>query len=135
MGVYNAPAYFFYMMMQILRKLQYAIWLHYLDDVIAPLASFERNYYSFWLIFKVIRAFGLKLKPLKFKFLNTRAKIIEFITDKDGTQVDPTKLEAVANWPEPKTAKQLLRFLGTINYLHQYIPGCANISLLLTNLI
>ena len=36
---------------------------------------------------------------------------------------DPKKVEAIHNWPTPRDLTELLSFLGSVNYLSQFIPG------------
>jgi hypothetical protein len=43
------------------------------------------------------------------------------IFSKEGVKVDPTKIEAIKNWPKPKTLKSLHKFLGLIGYHHKLV--------------
>ena len=38
-----------------------------------------------------------------------------------GVEVDPSKLEAMAEWPRPKDAKGLRAFLGLTRYYRRFV--------------
>ena len=40
---------------------------------------------------------------------------------------DPRKVEAIHNWPTPKNITELLSFLGSVNYLSQFIPELSHL--------
>ena len=42
---------------------------------------------------------------------------------KFGLQVDPDKIKAVLEIPEPKNVEELRRFLGIENFLSKFIPN------------
>ena len=42
-----------------------------------------------------------------------------------GIQLPSDKIEAIQNFPLPKTAKELRRFLGTINFYRRTTPNAA----------
>ena len=41
---------------------------------------------------------------------------------KDGLQMDANKWQVIQNWPQPKNVKELQSFLGSVNYLSEFIP-------------
>jgi hypothetical protein len=45
------------------------------------------------------------------------------IADKDGVRVDPKKIEAMQDWPRPKTLKILRGFLGFLGYYHKFVKN------------
>ena len=50
------------------------------------------------------------------------------VVSEDGLRADPVKVEKVREWPVPKTAKQLARFLGLAAYFRKYIAGFASLA-------
>lgn len=42
--------------------------------------------------------------------------------------MDPLKLEAIANWPQPTTPKALRGFLGLTGYYKKFIKGYESIT-------
>ena len=56
------------------------------------------------------------------------------LTD-NGIKPDPTKVEAIKNWPIPKTVKDLQSFLGAVNFLGKFIQGLSSLRSSLQGLI
>ena len=56
------------------------------------------------------------------------------LTD-NGIKPDPTKVEAIKNWPIPKTVKDLQSFLGAVNFLGKFIQGLSSLRSSLQGLV
>jgi len=54
--------------------------------------------------------------------------------DVDGVAADPTKIEAVTNWPRPHNLKALRSFLGFCGYYRRFIKNYSSIVRALTDL-
>ena len=52
-----------------------------------------------------------------------------------GIATNPKKIEAVRNWPVPKTVTQVRSFLGFTNYYRRFIKGYAKVAKPVNNLI
>ena len=55
-------------------------------------------------------------------------EILGKLVSGSGTSIAPDKLEAVKEWPVPKNAKELMSFLGFMNYHGNHMPGFAKVS-------
>ncbi|KAL5564091.1 hypothetical protein UlMin_027255 [Ulmus minor] len=56
------------------------------------------------------------------------------VISKDGVFVDPSKVEAVSNWPRPTTVTEIRSFLGMAGYYRRFVEGFSRIAGPLTTL-
>jgi hypothetical protein len=57
------------------------------------------------------------------------------LVGKDGVRVDPKKIEAMQDWPHPKTLKILRGFLGLTGYYCKFVKNYRKIATPLTDLL
>ena len=79
-------------------------------------------------MFSKLRSAKSKHKPTKCKFFQRQVSFLGHIAMASGTICDPQKTEAVQNWPQPKTSKEVKSFLGLVSFYRAYIPDCAHIA-------
>lgn len=81
-------------------------------------------------------AHQLKAKLSKCQFGTSRVGVeyLVHIITADGVSVDPTKINAVQNWPVPTTVKDVRAFLGLAGYYRKFIKGFETIVAPLTQL-
>jgi hypothetical protein len=75
------------------------------------------------------------LKQSKCAFGTSEVEYLGHIVGKDGVWVDPKKIEAMKDWPHPKTLKILCGFLGLTRYYHKFVQNYGKIAAPLTALL
>ena len=128
-GLRNAPATFQRLMDHFKIGLTDMFLLTYLDDLIIFSPTFEK------LIFERIKTFNLKINREKSSFCCISVRYLGHIITSSGIEVDPEKTAAIRDRREPQNAKQVVSFLQTCSWYRRFIPGFANITQPLSNLV
>ena len=127
-GLTNTPATFQRLMECVLAGLSGEQCLIYLDDIIIFSSSFEEHLVRLVSVLQRLRQAGLKLKPAKCHFAMKQVVYLGHVISAEGIYPDPSKTAAVADYPAPKDAKQLKKFLGLANYYHRFVRHYATIA-------
>ena len=126
-GLTNAPSSFERLMEKVLVGLQFDICLIYLDDIVKS-DEFDSHITHLRSIFERIRKANLKLSPKKCVLFQQKVQFLGHIITKDGISTDPKKVEAVQNWPIPRTIKEVRSFLGLCSYYRKFIKSFATVA-------
>jgi hypothetical protein len=60
--------------------------------------------------------------------LRAEFQFLRHVATDEGLRPDPRKTEAVRNFPEPKTVKQLKGFLGLSSYYRRFIHNYSKVA-------
>jgi hypothetical protein len=98
----------------------------YLDDILIFSRSLEEHEQHLRVLFDLLQKYGILINPGKCVF---RAREITFLGYKVSAEGSQTLEEGVTHLQEcqlPKTASQLRRFLGMLNYYRRFLPHAAS---------
>ena len=105
------------------------------DDILVWSRNTEEHDERLLKVPEKARAMSLRLRKEKCKFKSTQLKYIGHTLTANGLKPDAEKVAAVQQMPEPQSKEDLRRFLGMINYLAKFIPGLADRSRILRELL
>ena len=74
-------------------------------------------------------------KSQKTLFGLEEGKLVGYIISKDGTRIDLARIEAILTITHPRNIKELLSFLGKINFLGRFISNLAELIRELNNML
>ena len=72
-------------------------------------------------LFERLRKFQLKLNLVKCTFEATFGKLLGFVVSKKGIEIDLNKVRAIQDLPPPRTQKEVISFMGRLNYIARFI--------------
>ena len=131
-GLSNAALTFQRLMDYVLSSLHWSQCLVYLDDVIIFRSSFSEHLERLKTVLTRLKEAGLTLKFLKCQWAKSEVKFLgHLITDK-GIKPDPSKTEAVQNFPVPTSKAEVRAFLGLCSYYCRFIKNFASVAKPLT---
>jgi hypothetical protein len=82
-----------------------------------------------------VRQINLKLNKDKSRIQTTEVSYIGHKITRDGLKPDPEKVKAIHDIATPKDKKDLMRFLGMVNYLAKFVPSLSDLTQPLRELI
>ncbi|KAL0195404.1 hypothetical protein M9458_008976, partial [Cirrhinus mrigala] len=71
----------------------------------------------------------------KCQFHQQSIAFLGYIISPEGVAMDETKVRAVQNWPQPRTLKELQRFLGFSNFYRRFIRNFSSVAAPLTAMV
>ena len=124
-GLTNSPATFQTMMDDIFREEIAQGWLRiYMDDILIATDDNQKEHDTkVNSILEKLAKNDLFLKPEKCSFSVREVEYLGVIIGNRKVKMDPVKVEGIANWPVPKTVKDVRSFLGFCNFYHAFIPS------------
>ena len=128
MGLSGSPVTCARLLDIVLADLSPKVVLSYFDDVILHGRTVDELLTNLDTVLGRLHDAGLTLNLKKCVWFQPSVTFLGHVVSQDGLRADPVKVEKVRQWPVPKTAKQLARFLGLAAYFRKYIAGFASLA-------
>jgi hypothetical protein len=101
---------------------------HYIDDIVVYSENFEDNLQHLKFVFDRLRAAGLTVKPEKVVFATSEISFLGHEVSQAGVRIYPERTRSIREFPPPRDAKGISRFIGMINFYHKFIPRLSEIA-------
>ncbi|KAJ8401708.1 hypothetical protein AAFF_G00376790 [Aldrovandia affinis] len=98
----------------------------YLDDILIASATEEEHLSHLRALFTRLSQHGLIVNPAKCLFGRGTIEFLGHRVTCEGAVPLPSKVEAVAAFPRPLTARSLREFIGMVTFYHRFIPRAAH---------
>ena len=120
-GLSGAPSTFMKMVDSVLDGVEdvYA----YLDDFLVFSMDEESHYKTLQTIFQRLKENGLAIKLSKCEFGRKSVEFLGYEVSKEGIRPLNRKIQALVDFPSPRNQKDLLHFLGALNYFRNSLKG------------
>ncbi|XP_019242529.1 PREDICTED: uncharacterized protein LOC109222656, partial [Nicotiana attenuata] len=120
-GLKNAGATYMRAMTTIFHDMIHKEIEVYVDDVIIKSRKSSDHLVDLKKFFDRLRRYNLKLNPTKCAFGVPAGKLLGFIVSRRGIELDPSKIKAIQDLAPPKNRKDVMSFLGRLNYISRFI--------------
>ncbi|KAJ8412812.1 hypothetical protein AAFF_G00117630 [Aldrovandia affinis] len=99
---------------------------HLSDDILIASATEEEHLSHLRALFTRLSQHGLIVNPAKCLFGRGTIEFLGHRVTCEGAVPLPSKVEAVAAFPRPLTARSLREFIGMVTFYHRFIPRAAH---------
>ena len=106
-GIKNVGATYHQAMVALFHDMMHKEIKVYVDDMIAKSKTEEEHLVNLRKLFKRLHKYRLRLNPAKCTFRVKSGKLFGFIMSQKGIEVDPDKVKAILEMPEPRIEKQV----------------------------
>ncbi|CAN6328531.1 unnamed protein product [Urochloa humidicola] len=134
-GLTNAPATFQSLMNDVLRSFLRRFVLVFFDDILIYSTTWTEHLQHVRTILDTLRANNLYIKRSKCTFGAPSVSYLGHIISGQGIAMEGDKVEAIASWPTPCSARGLRGFLGLAGYYRKFIQNFGVIAAPLTALL
>lgn len=127
-GIATAVASFTRAMEIILGQKVLKFTTNYVDDFLIASEDFISHLKHLDQLFNKFEEAGLTVHLKKSKFFQSEIKFLGHIINNNGIKPCEEKLHQIADFPAPKTGKQLKSFLGVCSWIRKYIPHLSHFA-------
>ena len=99
----------------------------YVDDMIVKSQYRSDHLLALKRFFDRIRQFRLRQNPKKCTFGVTSGKLLGYMVNKRGIEVDSNNIRAIIDMSAPRTEKEVKGFLGRLQYISRFIARLTDI--------
>ncbi|KAL0159211.1 hypothetical protein M9458_042936, partial [Cirrhinus mrigala] len=134
-GLANSPSYFQAFVNDIFRDMLNRWVIVYIDDILIFSNTYLEHIQHVRAVLKRLIHHQLYAKEEKCLFHQEKISFLGYVISPEGVAMDETKVNAVRNWPQPKTLKELQRFLGFSNFYRRFIRNFSSVAAPLTSMV
>jgi transposase InsO family protein len=125
MGLKGASAHFQRLMERVLVDQLWKTALAYQDDVNAGSETTNSHVQDVDEILTSLFKKGLRLKLSKCRFGQSSVETLGFRVSHDSIIPSDKHIKTLAEWPEPTSGQELLRFIGVVRFFGRYVSNCS----------
>lgn len=127
-GLCNAPTTFMGLMNEVLHSYIDNFVIVFLVDILVFSPFWEEHLIHVEKVLETLRQYQLRLNMKKYEFGKSSLVYLGFIVGDEELKVDPSKVQAITDWPRPCTVTEVHSFMGACQCLRKFIRHLSQIS-------
>jgi hypothetical protein len=133
-GLMNAPGVFMSLMNRVFREYLDKFIQVFIDDILIYSQTMEEHDEHLRLVLQCLRENKLYGKLSKCSFYQSKIHYLGHVISEEGITMDPTKVEAIMEWPAPMNVPEVRSFMGLAGYYRRFVEGFSKIENPITKL-
>ena len=117
----NAPATFQAYVNKALKPYIDVFCVVYLDNVLIYSKTENSHWEHVRRVLRALLEHRLYAKLSKCAFNRNKITFLRFIVNQRGIQIEPSRIEAITEWPKPESARDILVFLGFAGFYRRFV--------------
>ncbi|KAL0187602.1 hypothetical protein M9458_014701, partial [Cirrhinus mrigala] len=134
-GLVNSPSIFQAFINDTFRDMLNRWVIIYIDDILIFSDTMDQHVQHVRAVLQRLIDNQLYAKMEKCEFHQTVTSFLGCIISAEGVAMDERKVNAVLEWPQPTTVKELQRFLGFANFYRHFIRNFSTVAAPLTTML
>ena len=107
----------------------------YIDDICVASDSIEQHFADLTEVFRRLRDNHLSINLGKCEFGKTEIRFLGHLVNAEGIRPLPEKVEVIKQFPKPKVAQELKRFIAMVNFYRKFLPHAITYQIQLQKLV
>ena len=133
-GLTNAPATFVRMMNEVFSDFLDIFVVIYMDDILVFSKDQAEHDRHLRLVLQRLREHKLYAKRSKCSLFQDHLEFLGHVVSAEGISMETDKVQAILDWPTPRTVTDVRSFLGLANYYRRFVQRYAQVAAPLTDL-
>jgi hypothetical protein len=134
-GLTNALSTFMRLMNEFLKDFIKKFVIVYLDDILIFSKTKAEHLKHLATVMQRLQQEKLLINMKKSSFMKTELIYLGSVVSADKLRMDPDKVEAIKNWPSPKSIFEVLCFHGLASFYRKFIRNFSGISALMMDTV
>jgi len=134
-GLCNAPTTFQALMNDVLRPFLRRFVLVFFDDILIYSKTWADHLRYLRAVLSMLRQHHLFVKRAKCAFGVASVSYLGHVISEAGVAMDPAKVQAIHDWPVPRSARAVRGFLGLAGYYRKFVHNFGSVAAPLTALL
>jgi hypothetical protein len=122
-GLCNALENFMRVMNDVFRPFLDDFVIVYLDDILVFSGTWDEHVRHVKKVLDTLQREKLYVKMSKCEFGKTPLVYLGHIVGGGQLKIDPSKIDVIVNWPEPKSVTKIQSSFGAVQYWRRFIPN------------
>ena len=98
-----------------------------IDDIIITGVNDDKHLRNAKAVLDCLEKHGIKANTAKCEFFKPEIEFCGHKITAEELQKNQSKVRAIIDAPEPTTVRQVISFIGLVNYYHKFIPSISKI--------